>query len=131
VGENRSDLIRLEVACTREAPSAVREAFDGLDEIDAVRDDAMLIASELVTNAVLHSGCDTQHVIEVRATLSSDRLLISVDDPCVRGESARLRFEKDPARGGFGLRLVQQLARRWGSERPNGHRVWAELALRG
>jgi hypothetical protein len=28
------------------------------------------------------------------------------------------------------LRIVEQLAQRWGSERPDGYRVWAELAVR-
>jgi anti-sigma regulatory factor (Ser/Thr protein kinase) len=120
----------LEVPCSREAPLLVREALDRVEQIGPVREDARLIATELVTNAVLHSGCEAGHRIEVCARLTGDRLLISVDDPCIRGENAEIRSEPDSTSGGFGLRLVQKIARRWGWDRPNGHRVWAELSLR-
>lgn len=130
VGDDSSDLIRLPVPCSAEAPLLVREALDQAPRIDSIREDARLIASELVTNAVLHSGCEAGHVIEVVAELQPDRLVISVDDPCIRGKNAEIREGADPTHGGFGLRLVQQIAKRWGWERPNGHRVWAELALR-
>jgi serine/threonine-protein kinase RsbW len=104
----------------------VREAIRGLD-VGWLAGDAMLVASELVTNAVIHSGCVSQDLLEVRIQLNRDRLLISVRDPGSSGGAARLR-EDDDAFGGMGLRVVEQLARRWSSERADGHRVWAELA---
>ncbi len=124
-------MLRLEVPCTHDAPCVVREALDQVSGIESIRDDARLVATELVTNAVLHSGCAEHDLIEVCAELAADRLIISVDDPGIRGDTAAVRFEEDPSRGGFGLRLVEQISRRWGSEHPNGHRVWAELPLRG
>jgi anti-sigma regulatory factor (Ser/Thr protein kinase) len=129
VGENLSDLFRLELPCNPDAPYVVRHALGRYEQLERVREDARLIASELVTNAVMHSGCGTDHTIEVRASIGDDHLLISVDDPGLAGKRAELRAAELTGEGGFGLRVVAQIAQRWGSDRPNGHRVWAELAL--
>ncbi len=122
------DLLRLEVPCDSDAPCVVREAFDQLEEIAPVLDDARLIASELVTNAVVHSNCDASEMIAICARLGADCLTISVDDPGRTDKTAEIRSNPDED-GGFGLRIVQSLARKWGAERPNGHLVWAEIAL--
>jgi anti-sigma regulatory factor (Ser/Thr protein kinase) len=107
----------------------VREALDTALEDSALRQDARLIASELVTNAVRWSVAGPDQLIEVRASLSDRALRISVSDPCVSGQTAHLRAPADPANGGFGLRIVDRVATRWGSEHPNGQQVWAELAV--
>lgn len=88
----------------------------------------MLVASELVTNAVIHSGCGDDHQLNVRVTERSERVLISVHDPGVsRGDATPQPAGQ--AAGGWGLRLVAQLSERWGSERPGGYHVWAEVAV--
>jgi hypothetical protein len=48
------ELLVLEVGCGREAPAIARAALRRIQELDAARDDAILVASELVTNAVVH-----------------------------------------------------------------------------
>jgi anti-sigma regulatory factor (Ser/Thr protein kinase) len=122
------DLLHLEVPCNRDAPCVVRDALGELEEISQVRDDARLIASELVTNAVVHSRCSADQTIAVSAKLGEGCVTISVDDPGLAGKTAEI--SSDPyGQGGFGLRIVEKLARRWGVARPNGHLVWAELAL--
>jgi anti-sigma regulatory factor (Ser/Thr protein kinase) len=121
-----SSELRLELRCDSEAPAAVREAIRALD-VGWLAGDAMLVASELVTNAVIHSGCTPSDRLEVGIQVDRDHLLISVRDPGSSGRAARLR-EDDDAFGGMGLRVVEQLARHWSSERGDGHRVWAELA---
>jgi serine/threonine-protein kinase RsbW len=124
MAEDPSDL-RLQLPCDSHAPSAVREALRELD-VGWIVGDAMLVASELVTNAVVHSGCTEEELIDVRIELDRDRLLIAVRDPGTSGGTARVR--EDATFGGMGLRVVEQLARRWRSERSDGHHVWAELA---
>jgi anti-anti-sigma factor len=97
-----------------------------LDAPDAtVLDRAVLVANELVTNAVVHAHSD----LWLRLELRGDRLLISVRD---RG-SRRLRAVTPDleAEGGRGLWLVEQLARAWGV-RPapeGGKTVWCALTL--
>jgi anti-sigma regulatory factor (Ser/Thr protein kinase) len=128
VDEKASDLIRLEVRCDRDAPCVVRDALDDALDGSKLLADARLIASELMTNAVLYSGCGPEQLLEFRASVAEGALVISVHDPCIGGQTAHLRDDLDHGRG-FGLRIVDRLARRWGAEHPNGQRVWAELSM--
>lgn len=91
--------------------------------------DVMLVASELVTNAVIHSGCTRDDVVSVEFRLTSDTVTCSVSDPGRTDDVAEPAAE-DRLHGGFGLRVVNQLAARWGTEREAGgrYRVWAEMA---
>lgn len=90
--------------------------------------DALLVASELVTDAVRHSGCREHHQIEIRLDLrEAEHLVIDVRDPGLTSQRAELRDSS--IHGGFGLQLVDQLAVSWGSERRDDYRVWADVAL--
>jgi len=117
----------MELPCDRHAPATVRHALDEAGSLGQLRDNGRLVATELVANAVLHSGCANGHTIRVRAELFADHLLISVHDPGLSGGDATPASEEQRT-GGWGLRIVDQLARRWGTERPDGYHVWAELA---
>ncbi|MEU6657900.1 ATP-binding protein [Streptomyces sp. NPDC046821] len=91
--------------------------------------DAVLLVSELTTNAVLHT--DSGHVLcGLRLTGAEGRLRIELHD----GGRAPVRAPEHHAgpgdENGRGLLLVQQLADRWGSERSTraeGKVVWVEL----
>lgn len=122
------ELLSLELPCDSHAPATVRHALDDPESLGPLLDDGVLVASELVANAVRHSDCAQEHMIHVRARLFEDHLLISVHDP---GMSRRDAAPSDETgAGGWGLRIVDRLSRRWGAERPDGYRVWAELARR-
>jgi anti-sigma regulatory factor (Ser/Thr protein kinase) len=86
-------------------------------------DDALLLTSELVTNAVLHGRSEVALEVEVE----DDHVRVSIVD-----ENSRhpVPVEEDAdALDGRGLALVDALARRWGVEdRPLGKAVWFELA---
>jgi anti-sigma regulatory factor (Ser/Thr protein kinase) len=124
-----SELLRRRLPCDPTAPRLARHALHPLAVLEPVRDDALLITSELVSNAVRHSGCSPDDEVEVVAELTSEGVLITVTDPGLSG-SVPARRAADTARvGGLGLRIVDALARRWGAERQDGLRVWAEIAL--
>ena len=127
--QSERELMALDVVCANHAPALVRAALREIRELDAVRDDVLLIATELVTNAVLHSGGTAGDTIHVQAVLRAGNVFISVDDPGLSDDTPRMRDADVLLRtDGHGLRIVNQLARQWGVE-PNGrHRVWAELA---
>jgi serine/threonine-protein kinase RsbW len=127
--DQSSDLLTLDLPCDSDAPAAVRHALAGLDQYGWQLGDAMLVASELVTNAVRHSGCSADHSVDVRASLRGDRLLIAVHDPGISGQPAQARHGEQSRLGGWGLQIVEELADRWGSERPDGYRVWAEFVV--
>jgi anti-sigma regulatory factor (Ser/Thr protein kinase) len=110
---------------TTDAPREARDRVRHLPHLGADRvDDAVLLVSELVTNAVKY-GPEHEAI----------RLIISTDDQATRftvhdsglGPLPEMRAQGDPAPGGHGLRLVDSLADRWGVER-GSTRVWFELA---
>jgi anti-anti-sigma regulatory factor/anti-sigma regulatory factor (Ser/Thr protein kinase) len=89
-------------------------------------DRAVLLASELVTNALIHARTE----LRLRLELRGDLLHLAVRDGNPR--MLRLVTVPDPeAEGGRGLWLVEQLARAWGVNRhPDGGKVvWCTLRL--
>jgi len=122
------EVFHLVLPCDREAPARVRAELAKVDAIAPVRDDARLVASEIVSNAVLHSGCTPEHALDVRGVLGEDFFEISVRDPALTEETPMVRDE--PEIGGLGLRIVDRVAATWGVTRPNGRVVWAKLSLR-
>jgi anti-sigma regulatory factor (Ser/Thr protein kinase) len=120
-------LARLEI---RDATS-VRQIRSLLDRLIAswrlsdrlVEHDIKLAASELATNAVIHSGKPETATVR----LYGQGIRIEVDD-----RSAALPMLRDApdALGGRGLRVVDAVASSWGVEtRPVGKRVWCEISL--
>jgi len=99
--------------CARNSMSAAR------------RDDALLLTSELVTNAVLHGRSEVCLEVERDAAV----LRVTVVDENSRYPQPVV--EDLDALDGRGLALVASLARRWGvTDRPMGKAVWFELAVR-
>jgi two-component sensor histidine kinase len=117
------------VRCDSYAPKIVREALEALPEAQRAKDEALLVASELVTNAIRHSECSHEDQLMVGACCAEDRLRISVIDPDTSGRPAQVVQRPRPS-GGWGLRVVENLCERWGAERhPAGYEVWAEVPL--
>ena len=103
----------------RAARSFVRRA---LDDSGVSADLAVLLISELATNAVLHARTD--FVVSVR--IEDRRVRVEVQDanerPPVIGHTP------PEATSGRGLHLVQSLSSSWGVEgRPEGKIVWFEV----
>jgi anti-sigma regulatory factor (Ser/Thr protein kinase) len=122
------ELLRRRLPCDESAPLLAREAFRGIAEIDPVRDDAVLVVSELVTNAVMHSGCGPAEDLEVVAQVIPQGVRIAVTD-VGRSTSTPAPRTTPARRGGLGLRLVETLAESWGTEHRRGRRVWADITL--
>jgi anti-sigma regulatory factor (Ser/Thr protein kinase) len=120
----------LTLPCDVRAPGHVRAALANVHQDGWSLDDGQLVASELVTNAVKHSGCGPEHRLQVDVRLLSDGLEISVHDP---GLSKRAAYRQPSGRlkpGGLGLQIVEHLSRSWGAARLDGYLVWAELPRR-
>lgn len=83
--------------------------------------DAKTVLAELVNNAYLHGAGE----IELRIALLEDRIRIDVLDEGT-GAPIRVRDRVVPGFGGYGLRLVDSLAMRWGAGASSSH-VWAEV----
>jgi hypothetical protein len=129
VSRSELQLLRLTLPCEPTAPRRARAAVADLPEIGPVLDDALLVVSELTTNAVLHSGCTEDDEMELWADRVTDGLRFTVCDPGHTEDEPAPRGI-DPTRpGGMGLAVVEQVAQRWGTDRDGHRRVWAELAL--
>jgi anti-sigma regulatory factor (Ser/Thr protein kinase) len=87
---------------------------------------ALLLTSELVTNAVVHTDSVG---VDVHAHCDGARLRVSVDDGAMTPVKPVRDGGAEPrAGGGRGLWLVEVLAARWGCEaQPDGKRVWFEV----
>lgn len=94
--------------------------------VPELADTAELLSSELVTNALLHTGDGA--VFD--AVLSADlRLRIEVRDGAARLPGRRRDPEAEYATSGRGLMLVEALADDWGVQlRGDGKVTWFELA---
>ena len=94
------------------------------------RSNALLVASELVTNAISH-GSRASDEISVEFAVQPRRVRICVRDP-IRGGSALVALSPDERRPtGRGLQIVEQLAV-WSERVVDGRReVRAELVLGG
>lgn len=100
----------------------LRDALDGHPAANT--DDAVLMISELVTNAVRHAHSLLR--IEILVAEQTLRVEVVDDDPA-------LPVAPDPhhsATSGRGLRIVDDLADRWGvTPGSSGKTVWFEVHL--
>ena len=106
---------------------------------NSLADEACLIASELVTNAVHATGTLDPEPdlvtlaalppVELKLTLAQERLLIEVADASETPPQVQQQYEA--AESGRGLFLVTILAARWSyfPIETGGKVVWAELAV--
>jgi anti-sigma regulatory factor (Ser/Thr protein kinase) len=90
-------------------------------------DDAQLVLSELVTNALQHGVADSLDDLEVSWALSAGRLRLSVLDGGTAGDLAARPASAD-ALSGRGLAIVDCLCEQWSVDHQGGTRVTADLA---
>lgn len=105
----------------------VRSALESVEAEAAVIEAAELLTTELVTNAIIHVGCNSH--LFIRASKGGVR--VEVTDPDDRIPS--MAAPDLEALGGRGLVIVNGLASGWGVERTpeGGKTVWFELSPLG
>jgi anti-sigma regulatory factor (Ser/Thr protein kinase) len=91
-----------------------------------VRDDVLLLVSELVTNAVRHADAGPEPTVRVELQRWPNLIRVAVLDEGT-GFSHPKRFRRDDS-GGWGLYLVDRIADRWAVTRTtSGTCVWFEI----
>jgi anti-sigma regulatory factor (Ser/Thr protein kinase) len=105
-----------------------RLAVSGIEADEPLAETLILLVSELVTNAVVHTGCPA--VLRLRLSGSAGgsprTVRLEVADNCASPPMPRCAEGDDT--NGRGLALVEGLADRWGwSSEGVGKRIWCEL----
>jgi two-component sensor histidine kinase len=121
----RTEEVLLALEPRPESARLVRRALaaHGLDE--DVEHAVTLLATELVGNAVRHAGLASSQRIVFFARLGEDFARVEVADPGPGFDPHAVVTE------GFGMRLLDKLAHRWGAETTDrGCRVWFEVDRR-
>ena len=86
-------------------------------------DTAILLVSELVTNAVAHA----RPPVVLRVDVDAERTRVEVTDGA-RQQMPQVLDPPPTATGGRGVMFVDRLATRWGTTRQSGSKaVWFEL----
>lgn len=121
-------VVHLTVRAGLHAPAIARAFIRSAVELlgSAAPEDVVLLTSEAVTNSVIHAHTDA---VEVALFRHGDAVHVAVTDGDP-GEPAMQ--DEDPTRiGGFGVRLIDQLADDWGVDPVPGEGkcVWFEVAL--
>jgi anti-sigma regulatory factor (Ser/Thr protein kinase) len=123
---------RLEVDLRRDvgAPAVARGAVRGvcreLDLDPSLAQILLLLVSEVVTNALLHSRAQADAPVVLAVNASDEVVHIAVTD----GGNGFTPKRRDPTQlgRGYGLYLLDRVASRWGVDRLGGTRVWFELS---
>lgn len=111
------------------APAEVRHLIQSKLEAcgcAATVPEAQLLASEVVTNAVIHTDCE-----ECEVVIEVDEAVLRVSVKDCDDHALPKMLPPDPSRfGGLGLHIVNDVARCWGCD-VNGHgkTVWFELPI--
>jgi anti-sigma regulatory factor (Ser/Thr protein kinase) len=91
-------------------------------------DDVILVASELVSNAVIHARPPPDAELDVAWEVEPDAVVVRVLDGSPELPRGRTTNETDTR--GRGLFIVAMLARDWGVRRTDhGKQVWARVPL--
>ncbi len=114
------------IALSVHAPGSVRHSLEERyrDSVErSLLDDVTLPASEVVTNAVQHSGCPQGDPLDVQATVLDGVLRLEVTD---RGTGVDMLAPRsiDPPSG---LGFLEILSDRWSSQVNGSFHVWFEI----
>ncbi len=130
VRPDRRRFVRLKP--TDRAPGAARRTLEEL----ALEDPAAaphvpmlkLLVSELVTNAVVHPQLDAGHEVELTIVVAPELTRVVVSDEGSGFAPEDTAPHGPSAGGGYGLKLLQAGASRWGTSGADGRfSVWFEI----
>ena len=104
-----------------------RLAGSGIQADEPLAETLILLVSELVTNAVVHTGCPAVLRLSLPGA-PQDHATVRLEVADRSGRAPVPRCADGDATGGRGLALVDGLADRWGwSAEGAGKRIWCEL----
>jgi anti-sigma regulatory factor (Ser/Thr protein kinase) len=133
---HRPTAVEVRIGCTGEgfarARSFTRDTLRGWD-LDHRTDDAVLVLTELASNAVAHGvprAAGGEHDVRLGLALDPTHLTLAVSDPADAPPVCRPPDGYGLEEHGRGLCLVDALSEEWGwtPRPPAGKTVWAKLS---
>lgn len=124
------DVMRLPFATSTPAIARTRlAAFLTVNQASAsVIDDALIVMSEMIANAVSHGSPCEDDVVEISWSIHGDLLELSVLDSGTGSSLRPIDFDEDSL-SGRGLSIISRVADRWWVDMTQGTRVNAELHM--
>ena len=124
------DTIRLPFVASTPGVARTRlAAFLTVNRASAeVIDDALIVISEMIANAVCHGVPTSDGTIEISWAINGTLLELSVYDAGKGGSLKPIDFDEDSL-SGRGLSIINRVADRWWVDMSTGTRVNAELGL--
>ena len=107
------------------APAQAREIVRDVVPSPELGPKAELLTSEIVSNAVKHSGMTPDDDLELNIDIEEGTVRVSVSDTGPRFEKP----ENPSPDYGYGLALVDLLSDRWGVVHDGANDVWFEIDL--
>jgi serine/threonine-protein kinase RsbW len=129
--EERARPLRLRFPARPENVSSIRRALEGMGLPDPMREDAVLLTTELVTNSIRHADLGPGDHVDVTAVWSGTVLRIIVRDSgsgVPPSDIVAGSIRPSPGgQSGWGLYLVDRLSTRWGTNLGGTVGFWFEL----
>ncbi|MEH3034366.1 MAG: ATP-binding protein [Aeromicrobium erythreum] len=91
-------------------------------------DDALIVLSEMVANAISHGVPGDDGMIELSWSISDGQLLLTVQDGGTDASLEPIDFDEDSL-SGRGLSIINRVADRWWVDDSRGTQVNAQLVL--
>jgi anti-sigma regulatory factor (Ser/Thr protein kinase) len=128
----------VELPCQLSSPAEARHALGAELVMAGVSlerpgvESAMLILSELVTNAIVHGSSPIRLTVDIRQSDRQPSLTLAVSDAA--DDLPVIDHHPEPGQvGGWGMELVERVSLSWGVLPPPDHQagkiVWARLEL--
>jgi anti-sigma regulatory factor (Ser/Thr protein kinase) len=128
IERNGPDGLRMRLGSGPDAAAEARHAIARLrGDLDAPLIETLrLLVTELVTNSVRHTDCDA---LTLRIAIGKSAVLTEVGDDGPGFDLGPFESGEHDPDCGWGLFLVQRLARNWGVQQEgSSKRVWFEIA---
>ena len=125
-----ADTMRLPfVASTPNIARTKLAAFLTINRIESgIIDNALIVLSEMIANAVSHGVPDEQGMMEVGWSIRGTNLELEVADAGDCDSLVPVPFDEDSL-SGRGLSIISQLASDWSVDVADGTRIRAHIAL--
>lgn len=118
----------LPLPATAAAPQMARRHVAGVPGLGGrLGYEVLLLTTEVITFFLAEREPDPSDRLRLTVRVAPDRVRVELSGPVPAETVERaLRSRDSPSLGGYGLRILDRTAQRWGAERADGLTLWFE-----